>query len=542
MSIQKLMASLYSAGACVLAGLVLVTTLLIQNQTALGDAQQTRYESYLLADELRQSSDDLTRLARTYVVTGDSRHEKSYWTALEVRNGKSARADGRTIALQQLMKDAGFMEAELEKLREAERNSNGLVTTETIAMNAVKGLYDDGTGRYSRQDVPDPDMARRIMFDDQYHANKALIMAPIVQFERMLNTRTQADVERYEWRSFVYLGLLAVLVVAGGIIAFLVVRSTRRTLADAANELRRTVGEVTAASTQVAASSQTLSEGATTQAASLEETSASMEEMASMTRQNAENSTQAAAMMADSERLVSTANDALGGMVASMTAIRDSSDKVGRIIRTIDEIAFQTNILALNAAVEAARAGEAGMGFAVVSDEVRALAQRSAQAAKDTALLIEESIANAHDGQKKVHHVSDAIASITASTNRVRGLVDQVSEASRQQAQGISQVSQAIAQMESVTQTTAAMAEESAAASVELNAQAGAAMDVIARLAAFVGGGTTAAVVTPPQPDVQAIAAIGPRSRVVPMNGDRTRGRSEAHLATGDATGTYGSF
>ena len=150
MSIQKLMDSLYSAGACVLAGLVLVTTLLIQNQTALGDAQQTRYESYLLADELRQSSDDLTRLARTYVVTGDSRHEKSYWTALEVRNGKSARADGRTIALQQLMKDAGFMEAELEKLREAERNSNSASMNPASFINCWRAILRPS----ARADVP----------------------------------------------------------------------------------------------------------------------------------------------------------------------------------------------------------------------------------------------------------------------------------------------------------------------------------------------------------------------------------------------------
>jgi methyl-accepting chemotaxis protein/methyl-accepting chemotaxis protein-1 (serine sensor receptor) len=174
-------------------------------------------------------------------------------------------------------------------------------------------------------------------------------------------------------------------------------------------------------------------------------------------------------------------------MVASMSAIQESSNKVAKIIKTIDEIAFQTNILALNAAVEAARAGEVGMGFAVVADEVRNLAQRSAQAARDTQTLIEESIANSKSGAARVQNVETAIGSIAESVSKVKGLVDEVSESSRQQAQGIGQVSQAIAQMEKVTQTTAATAEESAAASEELNAQAETSRELVAELRVLSG-------------------------------------------------------
>src|SRR5207244_57671 len=166
---------------------------------------------------------------------------------------------------------------------------------------------------------------------------------------------------------------------------------------------------------------------------------------------------------------VDEANRAVAEMTTTMQEIGASSGKISKIIRVIDEIAFQTNILALNAAVEAARAGEAGMGFAVVADEVRNLAQRSAQAAKDTADLIEASIGKAQDGNHKVEQVAASISGITGSITSVKGLVDEDSVASRQQAQGIDQVSQAIAQMEKVTQTTAATAEESAAASEELN-------------------------------------------------------------------------
>src|SRR4051812_10152505 len=249
-----------------------------------------------------------------------------------------------------------------------------------------------------------------------------------------------------------------------------------------ASEIRESAAQVLQLSRMVATSSQSLSQGATEQAASLEETSASMEEMASMTRKNAENATEATRLVTDVAQQVVASNVALGEMVASMTSIKESSNKVAKIIKTIDEIAFQTNILALNAAVEAARAGEAGMGFAVVADEVRNLAQRSAQAARDTAGLIEESISRSQEGVGKVEQVESAIQAITASVQSVKGIVEDVRESSHQQTQGIDQVSQAIAQMERVTQSTAATAEESAAASEQLNAQAEASIAVVEKL------------------------------------------------------------
>ena len=177
-------------------------------------------------------------------------------------------------------------------------------------------------------------------------------------------------------------------------------------------------------------------------------------------------------------------------MVAAMTEINESSDKISKIIKTIDEIAFQTNILALNAAVEAARAGEAGMGFAVVADEVRSLAQRCAQAAKDTAGLIEDSIAKSNDGKTKVDQVAVAFREITTLSERVKTLVDEVNLGSEEQARGIQQIGQAIVQMEQVTQRTAAGAEESASAAEELNAQSETMLDVVHRLSVMVDGGS----------------------------------------------------
>ncbi|MFN7914085.1 MAG: methyl-accepting chemotaxis protein [Vicinamibacterales bacterium] len=246
--------------------------------------------------------------------------------------------------------------------------------------------------------------------------------------------------------------------------------------------------QVAAAAEQVAASSQHLSAGSSQQAGALESTSASMEEMASMTRRNAENSRQAAELMHTMDTSVRDSNRALDAMVESMAAMKESSQQVSRIIKTIDEIAFQTNILALNAAVEAARAGEAGLGFAVVADEVRNLAQRSAQAAKDTAALIEDSIVKAQHGADQVGQVSTVITQITVNATEVKGLIEQVAEASRQQTTGIDQVVNAVQEMEKVTQGVAATAEETAAASEELNAQAEVTMASATNLDALVSG------------------------------------------------------
>jgi methyl-accepting chemotaxis protein len=275
-----------------------------------------------------------------------------------------------------------------------------------------------------------------------------------------------------------------------GLAGFWTVRQVNQTLYRAAAELSEGAEQITSAASQVASSSQSLAQGASEQAASLEETSASSEEITSMTRKNAENSQSAADVMTAVDQHVKEGNRTLEEMVVSMAEIHASSDKISKIIKVIDEIAFQTNILALNAAVEAARAGEAGMGFAVVADEVRNLAQRSAQAAKDTAGLIEESIAKSNEGGAKLQQVTEVIRAITESSSKVKTLVDEVNLGSKEQARGIDQIAKAVSEMDQVTQSTAANAEESASASEELSAQAEALNQVVRQLRAMVGGGS----------------------------------------------------
>ncbi len=334
--------------------------------------------------------------------------------------------------------------------------------------------------------------------------------------------------------------LLAGILIAGGV--GYIVHSVHITLRNAATRLSAGAEMVVAASGQVSSSSQSLSQSATEQAASLEETSASVEELALMTRKNADAANEVVGHLGEVDARANESNQALGDMVVSMAGIQDSSRQVSKIIKTIDEIAFQTNILALNAAVEAARAGTAGMGFAVVADEVRNLAQRSAQAAQDTTELISQSITRAQSGTDSVERLTKSISSITQSVLKVKRLADDVSVASRQQAAGIEQVSKAVVELEKSTQAIAGTAEEGAAASEELNAQSETVMSVVGQLEDLVGGfsaeaATMAPRVNPGQnashPNVVRLRSLG-RMQGATFPSNEFVGRN-------DGTGTFGS-
>ena len=292
----------------------------------------------------------------------------------------------------------------------------------------------------------------------------------------------------YATSRWICIGLLA-LALTAGVVVLLVVRNTNRTLRDAAEELNRSSEQVASAAAEISSSSQALAEGASEQAASIEETSASGEELSAMTRKNADDALHATALMNETSQVVQAANQTLDQMESSMHEINSSSEKIGKIIRVIDEIAFQTNILALNAAVEAARAGNAGLGFAVVADEVRNLAQRSAQAAKDTAALIEESITKSGQGKVKLDDVSHAIHSITDKSTQVKSLIEELHASSGEQARGVEQIARAISQVDQVTRTSAANAEETASAGEELSSQAESLRAVVGRLTELVGAG-----------------------------------------------------
>lgn len=290
--------------------------------------------------------------------------------------------------------------------------------------------------------------------------------------------------------SMVMMTGLAIALVVGILVAFFITRSITGPVNRVIGDLTEASDQVASASGQVSSSSQQLAEGASEQAASIEETSSSLEEMSSMTKQNAKNASQADNLMKESNQIVNQANDSMNDLTTSMEEISKASEETSKIIKTIDEIAFQTNLLALNAAVEAARAGEAGAGFAVVADEVRNLAMRAADAAKNTADLIEGTVKKVGDGSDLVTRTNEAFSKVAESSKKVGELVGEISAASNEQSEGIEQVNKAVTEMDKVVQLNAANAEESASASEEMSAQAEQMKSSVGELIALVGGGS----------------------------------------------------
>lgn len=295
----------------------------------------------------------------------------------------------------------------------------------------------------------------------------------------------------------------------------------KKELEELLSQVAQGADQIDQGSSQIAVSSQSLSEGASQQAASLEEIGASLEEMSAMTNQNADNSTQAAALAEEARKSADNGQEEMTSMSQAMDEIANSSSEISKIIKVIDEIAFQTNLLALNAAVEAARAGEAGKGFAVVAEEVRNLAQRSAEAAKNTSAMIEESSKRADNGVAIAQRVGKALEEIGSGTVKVNTLLSEIATASKEQADGISQINKGVSELDKVTQQNAGNAEELASASQETAAQVATLREVINSQG---NGGSTPPTPTPaptrrPKPSAKPAAAACPKD-AMPLDDD----------------------
>ena len=345
-----------------------------------------------------------------------------------------------------------------------------------------------------------------------------------------------AEARNTMYRAIVF-GVLTLIIMV--VIVMWLARSIALPLKHIADDLRSSAGEVEEASRQMQISSQSLAAGSSQQAAALESTGASLEEMAGMTRQNAENIQKASTLAKQAREAADKGAGDIQTMGAAMAAIKTSSDDIAKIIKTIDEIAFQTNILALNAAVEAARAGEAGMGFALVADEVRNLAQRSDQAARETTTKIEGAIHKTTQGVGISQKVASALNDILTKVRQVDELASEVASASRQQTQGVTQINTAVAQMDKVTQSNAASADESAAAAQALNSHALLLKQAVSELTLLVGGGLNAsgAIAMPTKHTANtepafALPEKSPARKPVNANGNGHRPAAGDHAAT----------
>jgi len=313
----------------------------------------------------------------------------------------------------------------------------------------------------------------------------ANVRTSVSELQANIDRQAQASQKRDE---ALVLGLVLGGLVLGIFLAVIIGRNVTRPILRISESLRSDVDLTTTAAGQVTSASRSLAEGSSAQAAALEESSASLEEMAGMTRRNAENADTAKTLANQARAAADSGSNDIREKQVPMQAIQSSSNEISKIIKTIDEIAFQTNILALNAAVEAARAGEAGAGFAVVADEVRALAQRSVQAARETAQKISDAASRSEQGARISEKVAKGLDEITGKVRKVDELIAEIAMASKEQSEGIGQVTRAVGEMDRVTQANAATAEETSSAATELNTQTERLRAVIADLTAMVKG------------------------------------------------------
>jgi methyl-accepting chemotaxis protein len=394
--------------------------------------------------------------------------------------GKKASDDGK-IFTYQINNNYSFLKIEMQ-----------------VSLSGIQSTIKDVEGIFSKINKENQEFASSVEMSSKQSITNAKDSA---------NSLSRGGIKKLVIKIIVFMLLVLGLVRLS--VAFFIKRWITKPVSKIVVGLNENATQVALTASQVSSASHSLAEETSQQAASIEETSSSLEEMSTMTKQNADNANQADILMKDANQVVKNANDSMDDLTASMDEISKASEETSKIIKTIDEIAFQTNLLALNAAVEAARAGKAGAGFAVVADEVRNLAMRAADAAHNTAELIEDTVKKSHDGTALVIKTNESFDKVATSSAKVGELVGEIAAASNEQALGIGQVNSTVVDMDKSIQQNTASAEESASAAEELSSQAEHVKSIVKELVALVEGGGN---------DTKHISSVGDESPATASN------------------------
>ncbi len=448
-----------------------------RTETSLNDVSQCIFPATKFSQNALISFDEQIKLYKDAVMMGEA----------EAVSAAQAKANKAKAALQNITALGGLKDAKKNEVEAILEQLNEFTTSaDRVYVAMSKASETEGKKELSTGESLEDKSARLAIKKDGLRDRLATLARTFSDdLTGELSSVSAATQRQQIWNMVLF---FCVVFFAAILISIIISRFITKPMNQIIEGMNDGADKVAATSSQVSSASHSLAQGSSEQAASIEETSASLEQMSSMTRQNAENAMQADNLMKETNQVVKKANLDMDNLTSSMEEISVASEETSKIVKTIDEIAFQTNLLALNAAVEAARAGEAGAGFAVVADEVRNLALRSAEAAKNTADLIEGTVKKIKGGVDLVTTASDAFSEVATSAAKVGSLVGEIAAASSEQAQGIEQVNLAVTEMDKITQQTAASAEESASASEVMSAQAEQMKQMVNDIVSIVGG------------------------------------------------------
>lgn len=499
MSINKMFLCIYSTLIFLMVVLAVISVLMMQNQDALNNAQKVRYASYLAGDELRQSSQDLTRLARTYVSTAEKKYEDMYWEVLDVRGGKKPRPDGRTIPLQKIMADLGFTEGEFARLKEAAANSDGLVWTETVAMNAVKGKFHDSQRKFTKKGEPDLNLARKLMFDDQYHRYVGEIMSPIKDFFKMLDGRTGQSVEVHVDKSRVYMWMSQVIIfilVSICVVSYFVIRRkvnlpvavlTEEVVKIGGGDLSRTfdtskkdeIGILSGALMKMTSELRETVEGIVGGAETLVSSSKSLSTIAGDMESGAEKASETSTTVAGAADEMSTNMDSVSSnserASENMTMVASATEEMTATVREIAQNSERARGIAGNAVDQAKNASQKVDELGVTVKEISRVTEVITEISEQTNLLaLNATIEAARAGEfgKGFAVVADEIKTLAKqtadSTQEIKTRIEGIQGATDETVTQITKISGVIAEINDIVSTIATAVEEQSATTQEI--------------------------------------------------------------------------